>query len=585
MPWRRLCRIAALTAGLALLSGAASAQAALDRVALVIGNGSYRHAAKLANPTNDSSDIAQVLRGIGFDVVQGNDLDKRAMEDKVREFSRKLDGAKVALFFYAGHGMQVAGKNYLLPIDAKLERPGDLDFETIDISLVMSQMEGEKRVNLVFLDACRDNPLARSFAPRLGTRSAAVGRGLASIQSAVGTLIAFATQPEAVALDGSGRNSPFTAALLKHMAEPGIDISVMMRRVRNDVLAATAERQVPWDHSSLTDEVILVPGAGPRVAALPPPISPSATSAAETQPLLLNHAGWVFEVAFSPDGRIIATAGRDTTIKLWDANSGALLRTLHGHSERINQVAFSRNGDYLASAGNDGVKLWQAASGAMLHTLSSGGASKVSFTPDGAHIAISQDLQIKTYEVNSAKLQRSYPGLTTVQGAFAVSPDGRNIALVANDPSGSAIRIIDTISGRVVRSIALGAGVVPNLLTYSADGRLIATEHGERINLWEAGTGKLIRTLEGHAKERQILGLALSPDARWLASGGCDATIRIWDTESGRVVRTLRDLSNNGCVNSVAFSADGKRIASTGSVRDGNFGVVVRSLSETLAGR
>ena len=227
------------------------------RVALVIGNGSYRHATKIPNPANDAADIAQALRKLGFDVVEGRDLDKRGMEEKIREFGGKLDRADLALFFYAGHGMQVNGKNYLLPVDAKLERAGDLSLDTIEVGQVLAQMEAEKRVNLIFLDACRDNPLSRSFSRSLGTRSTSVGSGLASIQSAVGTMIAYATQPDNVALDGEGRNSPFTKALLKHIVTPNLEISALMKRVRADVLAATREKQVPWDHSSLVGDVIL----------------------------------------------------------------------------------------------------------------------------------------------------------------------------------------------------------------------------------------------------------------------------------------------------------------------------------------
>lgn len=227
------------------------------RVALVIGNGDYRYANKLPNPPNDAADIAGALRKLDFDVVEGRDLDKHGVEDKLREFGRKLNGAKLALFFYAGHGMQVAGKNYIIPVDAKLEQPGDLRLDTIDLSDVLAQMEAEQRVNLVFLDACRDNPLARSFARSLGTRSAAVGHGLAMVQSGLGTMIAYATQPDAVALDGTGRNSPFTTALLRHIGASGVDIGTVMRRVRADVIAATNEKQVPWDHSSLVGDVVL----------------------------------------------------------------------------------------------------------------------------------------------------------------------------------------------------------------------------------------------------------------------------------------------------------------------------------------
>jgi hypothetical protein len=259
---------------LAVVCVTGSAVAAPDRVALVIGNGAYTNATKLPNPSNDATAISQALRRIGFDVVEGRDLSKRSMEEKIIEFGRKLDNASVALFFYAGHGLQVGGRNYLVPTDATLERAGDLSFETIDVSQVLAQMEAEKRVNLVFLDACRDNPFARSLARALGTRSATVGQGLASIQSAVGTMIAYATQPDNVALDGTGAHSPFTTALLKHIGTPGLEVRSMMTRVRADVLAATREKQVPWDHSSLIGEVVLAPLPKETTVAAAAPITP-----------------------------------------------------------------------------------------------------------------------------------------------------------------------------------------------------------------------------------------------------------------------------------------------------------------------
>ncbi|MBK5961337.1 hypothetical protein CCR97_24485, partial [Rhodoplanes elegans] len=261
MRYRMLAVFAVLLLAVAIPAGAGPA-AAQERVALVIGNGAYRAATPLPNPPNDAADVAAALRKLGFTVIEGRDLDKAALEDKIRAFGRALDRASVALFFYAGHGLQVAGKNYLVPVDARLERPGDLSFETVEVGQVLGQMEAEARVNLVFLDACRDNPLARTLARSLGTRSASVGTGLASIQSAVGTMIAYATQPDNVALDGEGRNSPFTTALLKHLPTPGLDIAVTMRRIRSDVVAATRSRQVPWDHSSLIGDVVLVPSGG-----------------------------------------------------------------------------------------------------------------------------------------------------------------------------------------------------------------------------------------------------------------------------------------------------------------------------------
>jgi tetratricopeptide (TPR) repeat protein len=238
-------------------ASAVASDAFRHKVALVIGNGAYQFANQLPNPPNDASDVAALLKRMGFDVVAGNNLDYNAMKDAIRTFGRKLDRADLALFFYAGHGLQVAGSNYLVPTDAKLERSADLNFEAIDVSLVMQQMETERRVNLVFLDACRDNPLSRSLARSLGTRSTAVSSGLASIQSGVGTMISFATRPDTVALDGEGRNSPFTGALLKYLPTPNLDIGLVMRRVRADVLASTHDRQEPWDNSSLVGEVIL----------------------------------------------------------------------------------------------------------------------------------------------------------------------------------------------------------------------------------------------------------------------------------------------------------------------------------------
>jgi uncharacterized caspase-like protein len=243
------------------------------RVALVIGNSAYEHVPQLANPKNDAADMAKKLEKLGFEVVVGEDLDLTGMRSKAREFIAKLDGADIALFFYAGHGLQVNGNNYIAPVDAKLATHLDLEFETLPINLVMSAMEQSTKVNLVFLDACRDNPLAENLARSMGTRSGAVGRGLAKLGSGVGSLIAFATQPGNVALDGEGRNSPFTTALLKHLGTPGQSVTDDLIQVRKEVLDATAGKQVPWDNSSLTGPVVLKdePKEEPKVEPAPAP--------------------------------------------------------------------------------------------------------------------------------------------------------------------------------------------------------------------------------------------------------------------------------------------------------------------------
>lgn len=226
------------------------------RAALVIGNATYVNSPALTNPANDANDIAAALSEMGFDVLLGVDLDKRGFDGKVREFTRMLAQADVALFYYAGHGLQISGRNYLVPVDARLETERDLDFEGIALDFILKQMELERegKTNIVLLDACRDNPLARNLARTMGTRSATIGQGLAQVRTGVGTFIAYSTQPGNVALDGQGRNSPFTSALTKAVKEPGRTITTVMIDVRKDVLAATGGRQVPWDHSALTGD-------------------------------------------------------------------------------------------------------------------------------------------------------------------------------------------------------------------------------------------------------------------------------------------------------------------------------------------
>ena len=268
-------RILALFAALIWLALPALAQAE-KRVALVIGNGSYKHAAALSNPANDATDMANKLTSLGFDVVRGINLDFDGMRGTLRDYIRKLDGADLALFYYAGHGLQVNGQNYLAPVDARLNTENDLDFEAIPIRVILSAMERNTKTNLVFLDACRDNPLAKNLARSMGTRALSVGQGLAKIGSGVGSLIAFATQPGNVALDGTGRNSPFTAALLEHLGTPGQDVSRDLIAVRRAVLAATNGRQVPWENSSLTGDVVLKAKEAP--AAQAPSSSPSSSS-------------------------------------------------------------------------------------------------------------------------------------------------------------------------------------------------------------------------------------------------------------------------------------------------------------------
>jgi hypothetical protein len=227
----------------------------LRRVALVLGNDAYGHAGRLKNAVNDADDISQILTRLGFTVIKGTDRSKRETEELLQGFVDRLDRSDVALFYYSGHGLQINGRNYVVPVDAKIEKERDVAFQAISVDFILEQMENAAPTNLVFLDACRDNPFARSLsttvARSLYGRPVEVMRGLAQVTPGRGTFIAFSTAPNKVASDGGGRNSPFTAALKRYITTPDVSVSDVMISVRNDVHKETNERQLPWDQSAL----------------------------------------------------------------------------------------------------------------------------------------------------------------------------------------------------------------------------------------------------------------------------------------------------------------------------------------------
>jgi caspase domain-containing protein/F5/8 type C domain-containing protein len=243
---------------------------AAPRVALVVGNSSYEHVPALDNPINDAKLMADTLRGLGFtlvgDAAQLN-LDKAAFDKAVQDFGTKLQGADVGLFYYAGHGVQMRGANYLVPINANPTREADVDFQMLDAALVLRQMEGSgTRLNLVILDACRNNPFG-------GRGLRASGGGLAQMQAPEGTLISYATQPGNVAQDGADGNSPYTKALAATMQTPGLDIFQTFNAVGLQVKRATGGSQQPWVASSPIEGTFTF-ASGQQVATAPPPAPP-----------------------------------------------------------------------------------------------------------------------------------------------------------------------------------------------------------------------------------------------------------------------------------------------------------------------
>jgi uncharacterized caspase-like protein len=247
----------------------AAVQLTDKRVALVIGNGAYQNAVRLDNAVFDARAVADSFRKLGFQVVDGYDLDINQMRSKVSEFSAALSDSKSAVVYYAGHGVSVDDENYLIPTDIVLRGPTDLDLNAISVSLLLKQMKRDDRVNIVILDACRDNPFAAALAKQK-TRALVVERGLTRIDGdlARGTLIAFASDPKSTALDGpTGEHSPFTQAFLAHLFDPGVTIDTVMSRVRNDVWEKTGHHQLPWVNTSLIGEYELNPEPAPGPAA------------------------------------------------------------------------------------------------------------------------------------------------------------------------------------------------------------------------------------------------------------------------------------------------------------------------------
>ena len=291
------------------------------RVALVIGNAAYQYTASLTNPVNDAQDMARVLNELQFQVLLKTDATLDAMADAIFTFGEQLKGGGVGLLYYAGHGIQVKGENYLIPVDANVVREDDIKRKTINARDILDKMdEAKSHLNLVFLDACRNNPFPRSMR--------AVSRGLAGMNAPTGTLLVFATNPDNLAADGTGRNGTYTKHLLRYITQPGLEVGMLLRRVRTAVKDETGGQQVPWENGSIEGEFYFAGGRGdappggtapPTAASLAPqspeprPSSPpAATSAPGTAPVDLSG---VWREVFPNPGTLTQTIQEGTTFR------------------------------------------------------------------------------------------------------------------------------------------------------------------------------------------------------------------------------------------------------------------------------
>ena len=260
----RVLKITPIATALAILALSALATPALagQRVALVIGNASYAHVSRLANPVNDAADMGAALDRLGFAVTRIEDADYAELRRGLQQFALAASASEMAVVYYAGHGIEVDKRNFLIPVDARLLSDADVEFEAVPLDLLSRTVERAKGLRLIVLDACRDNPFAVAMQRAGATRS--IGRGLAPVEPSGGTLVAYAAKEGTVASDGVGRNSPYTTALLAHLEEPGLELGLMFRKVRDAVLASTGGRQEPFVYGSLSSE-------GAYLATLPEP--------------------------------------------------------------------------------------------------------------------------------------------------------------------------------------------------------------------------------------------------------------------------------------------------------------------------
>jgi Tol biopolymer transport system component len=538
-----------------------------EKYALLIGNGAYP--AKLNNPVNDASDMKEVLEALGFTVELLTDADRVQMENAVTRFRNRLAASKESygFLFYAGHGVQSGGENYLIPVDAEIPSEPYLPARALPLQAVLDELgSAGNALNIVVLDACRDNPFS-------WRRSSIRGLRVVSKQPA-DSIIVYATSAGETAADGTGRNGLFTGELLKHLKTPGLQVSEVFRLTGGDVARTSGGKQRPAVYSQYygtaylagkrpapqaarpVPQQVIRPAPQQVIRPAPQQTRPAATSPA-TQPKRpgklpwMEHASYVLSAVYSPNGRRILSASFDNTVKVWDGETGRVLRTLSGWS-----AAYSPDGRRILSVTGREVKVWDGETGRLLRTLS-GHANTVlsaAYSPNGRRIlSASTDNTVKVWDGETGNLLRTLSGHAGSVRSAVYSPDGRRILSASTD---NTVKVWDGETGRVLRTRTGHAGSVYSAV-YSPDGRRILSASADKtLRVWDGETGRVLRILPDPSDT--IRSAAYSPDGRRILSAG--SAVKVWDGETGRVLRTLS--GHAGSVYSAVYSPDGRRILS-----------------------
>ena len=540
------------------------------RHALVVGIDRYDRIDDLRSARNDARAVGAALEGAGFAATVLLDVDRRELLRGLADFARRLNPGDEAVFYFAGHGVEVAGRNYLLPADIPALAPGDeviLDSEALPVDRVLAAItERGVRLSLLILDACRDNPF-----PRQGTRSLGTTRGLARLEPPGGTMIVFSAGAGQAALDRLGPtdtdpNSVFTRVLLPLIQEPGLPLHEAARQLRAEVqrLAATArhdQRPAVYDET-IGDFVLVAAGAAQPAPtpALTPAADPDWTRA--TSVTLSGHANAINSVAFSPDGGRVVTAASDNTALVWDAATGRVIATLGGHTSSVTDAGFSSDGARVVTASVDRTaRIWDATTGRVISTLSghTGSVRSAAFSPDGRRVVTaSGDWTARLWDATTGREITAFDAGYRVLTGAEFSPDGGRVVTASVDRTA---RVWDAATRRSLATLSGHVGPV-NSAAFSPDGGQVVTASDDgTARVWDAATGRWIATFSGHAG--WLFSAAFSPDGRKVVTASGDMTARIWDAATGRVIATLS--GHRAPVTSAAFSPDGRRIVTASS--------------------
>jgi len=595
-----------------LVIAAAKAQPAVEpRIALVIGNSDYPNA-PLANPVNDARAIAARLGELRFRVTRLENASQEQMYEAIRAFGDQLRGGGVGLFYYSGHALQVRGRNYLLPARAMIQREDEILYRTVDTGLILDKMESARnRVNVMILDACRNSPFGREFRT--------VSPGLAVVDAPYNTLIAFATAPGAVASDGSGRNGLYTQHLLQSLADRGLDLEDVFKKVRSGVRQESAGRQVPWESTSLEVDFFFDPLPHQTVAATPAAPDPltlelafwdsvkGSTDPEDYRAYLKRYPDGQFAVLASNRLRALApsapaaptapAAPAPTSTQPTAASTAAPATA----ATPVRPPATAASPTPPLQTALVPPAAAQAPSTAPAAPAPAPGPAPVPmpvFVPAPAPAPLAVNTVPAPTPFGAAPVLvplRALAGHTGALLAIAVSRSATQALTGAADRS---LRLWDLASGKELRVLAghaadvTAAAIAPNrrlLLSGSADRSVrlwdaasgaqaarmdghaaavsavafgpttryavSAADDGELI-LWEVPDGKLIR--RARADERRVCSVALSPEGRYLLTGSDDGAVRLWDVGSLRVVRSFGPMSAPTAT--VAFSEDGRRV-------------------------